>query len=114
MKRGALEGNAGALQPNAHLAENVIDEALVAGAVDQPVDDVSGQARSGDGNSVWCGHFDLLGNLGLAVQEMSYRGAKESIDVTISMPARMGRHAPGHRTCCPGRRTSPAFRRQSG
>src|SRR3954451_9269064 len=39
VQRRPLEGNAGLLEPDTHLRKNVVDEALVAGAVDQPVDD---------------------------------------------------------------------------
>ncbi|MEY9138040.1 hypothetical protein ACVIWV_005647 [Bradyrhizobium diazoefficiens] len=55
MKRRALQRNAGLLEADAHLRKDIVDEALVAGAVGQPVDDAVGQRRGGI--LVWCAHI---------------------------------------------------------
>ena len=41
MKRRPLDGNARALEPDAQLDENIVNEALIAGVVCQPVHNVA-------------------------------------------------------------------------
>src|SRR5262249_1348519 len=41
IERGPLEGNAGTLEPDAQLGEDIVDEALIARLVCQPVQDIA-------------------------------------------------------------------------
>src|SRR5260370_34656777 len=52
MKRRPLDGNACALEPDTQLSENIVNEALIARVVCQPVHDVAVGMR-GDGIDVW-------------------------------------------------------------
>jgi hypothetical protein len=51
VKRRPLDRNACSLEPDAHLGENIVDEALVARFVYQPVQNVAAGMR-GDGIDV--------------------------------------------------------------
>jgi RNA-binding protein YhbY len=46
MKRRPLDGNARALEPDAQLSENIVNEALIARVVCQPVQNVAVRMRS--------------------------------------------------------------------
>src|SRR6476620_2169344 len=60
MKRRPLDGNARSLEPDAQLSENIVNEALIACAVCQPVHNVAVRML-GDGIDVWRrGHIVLL------------------------------------------------------
>jgi hypothetical protein len=52
MKRRPLDGNARSLEPDTQLSENIVNEALIARAVCQPVRNVAVRMR-GDGIDVW-------------------------------------------------------------
>jgi hypothetical protein len=45
MKRGPLDGNARSLEPDTHLSENIVNEALIARVVCQPVHNVAVRMR---------------------------------------------------------------------
>src|SRR5712671_3660559 len=60
MKRRPLDGNARSLEPDTQLSENIVNEALIARVVCQPVHNVAVRMRGG-GNDVWRGvHIVLL------------------------------------------------------
>ena len=52
MKRRPLDGNARSLEPDTQLGENIVNEALIARFVRQPVHNVAVRMR-GDGIDVW-------------------------------------------------------------
>ncbi len=52
MKRRPFDGNARSLKPKTHFSENIVNEALVLRAVDQPVRNVAVRMRD-DGIAVW-------------------------------------------------------------
>jgi hypothetical protein len=52
MKRRPLDGNARALEPDTQLGENIVNEALIARVVYQPVQNVAVRMRS-DGIDFW-------------------------------------------------------------
>src|SRR5882762_11172250 len=52
MKRRPLDGNARSLEPDTQLSENIVNEALIARAVCQPVQNVAVGMR-GDGIDAW-------------------------------------------------------------
>src|ERR1700704_3865694 len=52
MKRRPLDGNARSLEPDTQLSENIVNEALIARDVCQPVHNVAVRMR-GDGTDVW-------------------------------------------------------------
>src|SRR6478672_110724 len=57
VERRPLDGNARSLEPDTQLSENIVNEALIAGVVCQPVQDVVVRMR---GNDVWWGVHILL------------------------------------------------------
>src|SRR5258706_10203749 len=59
MKRRSLDRNARSLEPNTQLRENIVDEALIARVVCQPVHDVVVRMR-GDRIDLWRGVHILL------------------------------------------------------
>ena len=62
MKRRPLDGNARSLEPDTQLGENIVNEALIARFVCQPVHNVAVRMR-GDGIDVWWRvHISLLGS----------------------------------------------------
>src|SRR5580692_7325913 len=71
MKRRPLDGNVRALEPEAHFCENIVNEALIARVVDQPVHNVAVRLRS-DGIDVWRG-VHVLFLSGVRHQDMSCR-----------------------------------------
>jgi len=52
MKRRPLDGNARSLEPDTELSENIVNEALIARVVRQPVHNVAVRMR-GDGIDFW-------------------------------------------------------------
>jgi hypothetical protein len=72
MKRRPLDRNPRSLEPDTQLSENIVDEALIARVVCQPVHNVAVRMR-GDGIDGWRRvHILLLGG-GSMVQDMSCR-----------------------------------------
>ena len=52
VKRRTLDGNARSLEPDTQLSENIVNEALIARIVCQPVHNVAVRMR-GDGINIW-------------------------------------------------------------
>jgi hypothetical protein len=60
MKRRALDGNARSLEPDTQLSENIVNEALIARVVCQPVYDVAVRMRGDQIEFWWRVHILLL------------------------------------------------------
>src|ERR1700694_1837125 len=70
MKRRPLDGNTRSLEPDTQLSENIVNEALIARVVCQPVHNVAVRMR-GDWIDVWRRVHSLLLSRGSTVEDMS-------------------------------------------